>query len=86
MTDPTTPVWLVSGDNAISPAANGNGTGELAWGAITDNGNGTFSEVLYAMSSNQGIQAFTVTVPEPGPFALTAIGLGALLCVRKLRK
>jgi len=35
---------------------------------------GSVSQILYAMSSNQGIQAFVVTVPEPGSFGLIALG------------
>jgi len=87
MTDPNNPLWLASGNNTSGTlTANGNGTGEEAWGPITDNGDGTFSETLYAMSSNQGIQAFIVTIPEPGSFALTALGVGFLAFWRRLRK
>ena len=87
VTDPSAPVWLVSGNNTSgSLTANANGTGELAWGATTVNGDGTVSEVLYAMSSNQGIQAFTVTVPEPGTMGLGLLGLALLAVGRKLRK
>jgi hypothetical protein len=85
--DPANPVWLVSGNNTSGPlTANGNGTGALAWGATTVNGDGTATAVLYAMSSNQGIQAFIVAVPEPGIFALSGMGLGAFLLVRRLRR
>jgi len=82
VTDPTSPVWLASGDNVGSIVANSNGTGEIAWGATTVNGDGSTSEVLYAMSTNQGIQAFTVTVPEPSAFALGGLGL-ALFAMRR---
>src|SRR5207244_2191966 len=41
VTDPAIPVWLASGNNTISPVANANGTGELAWGATTVNGDGS---------------------------------------------
>jgi hypothetical protein len=63
VTDPLAPDWLASGNNTsgfVSP--NSNGTGELAWGDIAGN-----SAKLYAMSSNQGIQAFLVTVASPRP-------------------
>jgi len=87
MTNPNSPLWLASGNNTSgSLTANGNGTGEIAWGDIIDNGDGSFSERLYCMSSNQGIQAFIVTVPEPGVFSLAALGLGLLAFWRKLRK
>ena len=87
MTNPNSPLWLASGNNTSgSLTANGNGTGEIAWGDIIDNGDGSFSERLYCMSSNQGIQAFIVTVPEPGMGSLAALGLGLLAFWRKLRK
>jgi hypothetical protein len=65
-TDPAIPKWAASGRN-ISGAitANGNGTGSIAWGATTTNGDGSISRVLYAMSTNSGIQAFTLTLPVP---------------------
>lgn len=87
VSNPASPVWLVSGNNTSGTlTANGNGTGQLAWGPTTINGDGTATEILYAMSSNQGIQAFIVTVPEPGVFALFAMGLGALLLRRKIHR
>jgi hypothetical protein len=78
-TDPSNPVWLASGNNTSGTlAANGNGTGELAWGSTTLNADGSSTTPLYAMSSNQGIQAFLVTVPEPGVVAIFLLGLGAI--------
>lgn len=83
--DPAVPLHLASGNNTVTPAANANGTGQLAWGAVTVNGNGTISQILYAMSTNQGIQAFIVTVPEPGTLSLVTllIGLGGLTLRRR---
>lgn len=64
--DPSAPVWLASGRNVSGAlAANGNGTGSLTWGATTVNGDGSTSRILYGMSTNSGIQAFTVTLPVP---------------------
>jgi hypothetical protein len=59
---------------------NGNATGDIRWGAV-DNVN--LSATLYAMSTNQGIQAFTFTVPTPGTLGLA--GLGSLLAARRRR-
>ncbi|HYV27858.1 MAG TPA: DUF4623 domain-containing protein [Candidatus Eisenbacteria bacterium] len=85
--DPSNPVWLASGNTTSgSLTANGNGTGEMAWGDTIVNGDGTFSRVLYGMSSNQGIQAFLVTVPEPGPMGLGAVALGLIAFLRRFRK
>jgi hypothetical protein len=85
--NPGAPVYLASGNTTSgSLTANGNGTGEMAWGDTIVNGDGTFSKVLYGMSSNQGIQAFLVTVPEPSPIGLGAIGLGLIACWRRFRK
>jgi hypothetical protein len=86
VTDPANPLYLASGNNTSGTlTANGNGTGELAWGATTVNGDGSVSEILYAMSSNQGIQAFIVTVPEPCAFPLAILSLAAFALHRKLR-
>lgn len=86
-TDPNNPIYIASGNNTSGTlTANGNGTGELAWGAITVNADGSVSQDLYAMSSNQGIQAFIVTVPEPTTLALAAIGAVAAVCRRKFSR
>lgn len=69
ITDPNNPVALVSGNNTTGVlAGNTNGSGSVAWGAITGS-----TATLYAMSSNQGIQAFEVTLPPAGA---TAFGSG----------
>ena len=87
VSNPAAPIWLASKNNTTGTlTGNGNGTGELAWGAVTDFGNGFVQQTLYALSSNQGIQAFIVTVPEPGTLAFAALGMGALLALRRFRK
>ena len=64
--DPAAPAWLASGRNVVGNSpTNGNGTGELAWGATTVNEDGSVSQNLYGMSTNSGIQAFTFTLPSP---------------------
>ncbi len=79
---------LLGSGNTTSGAltANANGTGDVAWGAQTDNGDGTTSAKLYTLSSNQGIQAFTVNVPEPATGAILGLGISALVALRRSRK
>jgi hypothetical protein len=90
VSNPLAPVWLASGDNASGTlTANGNASGELAWGATTTNPDGSVTQVLYAMSSNQGIQAFDITVPEPSTMALSLVGglfVGATALRRRFKK
>lgn len=64
VTIPAAPTLAATG-NATSGTltANGNGVGSVKWGAISGN-----TATLYAMSTNQGIQAFTVTItPDVTP-------------------
>jgi hypothetical protein len=63
LTNPSTPVLAASGRTATtytSQGASGPFTGSVAWGQI--NGN---TANLYALSTNNGIQAFTVSVESP---------------------
>ncbi len=75
------PVLVASANNTSGVlAGNGNGVGGVAFGNITANG-----ATLYAMSSNQGIQAFQFSVvPEPGTAAL--LGLGSILVLGLRRR
>ncbi len=87
MTNPDSPVYLGTLNETVSPGSNGNGTGEMAWGPATYNPvTGSWSENLYTLSSGQGIQAFIVTVPEPGSFVLLGLGLATLAFWRKGRQ
>ncbi len=53
--------------------SNPNGVGGVAWGAVDELSS---TATLYAMSTNQGIQAFTFNaVPEPALLGLVATGL-----------
>ncbi len=59
--------------------ANGNGVGAISWGAISGN-----TATLYAMNTNNGIQAFDVeVVPEPASMMALVFGLGALAAKRR---
>lgn len=60
-------------------AGNTNGVGQVKWGSVT----GT-SATLYAMSTNQGIQAMTFeSVPEPMTMTLLAAGLAGIAARRR---
>jgi uncharacterized protein YcfJ len=73
-----TPV-LTLNNTTGAPVSNGNSTSDLAFGAI--NGN---SVTLYALNTNNGIQAFTITaVPEPA--SMIALGAGVLALARRRR-
>ena len=74
-TDPSNLGLLATVNNTSGAlTANGNGTGSVAWGPVFGD-----TAILYAMNSNQGIQAFAVTIPEPGVGALVLVGAGLLL-------
>jgi hypothetical protein len=70
VSNPASPVTMISATATTGTlTANVNGTGALAWGAIS----GTTAR-LYAMNSNQGIQAFDFSF---GPLAAaTTYGIG----------
>lgn len=85
--NPLSLVLLGSKNNTSGAlSANSNATGDVAWGDVTDNGDGTSTAKLYTLSSNQGIQAFSVLVPEPGAGALLGLGLSTLIALRRNRK
>jgi hypothetical protein len=81
MTDPANPVFLASGNNAgafVPGATAGAGTSQMRWGEIT----GT-TATLYASNTNNGIQAFIVTIPEPSSILLFALSGSVLSFIRR---
>jgi hypothetical protein len=86
-TDPSSPVLLGSANNTSGTlAANGNAAGQMAWGDVEyDSANSVWKAKLWTMSSNQGIQAFIVTVPEPSTVGLLALG-GCLVAAWNIRR
>lgn len=73
--DPTSFQLLFTGNNTSGTlTANANGTGGIGWGPTLGGG----SYPLYAMSTNQGIQGFVVTVPEPTSVSLAAVAAAGL--------
>ncbi len=71
MSTPLTPVKVAEITNTFGTlSANSNGTGGVGWGAVTDN-----TARLYAMATNQGVQAFTFDsgVPAVPPISTTDV-------------
>lgn len=69
---PSSPLLLASANNTVTPAANANATGSVQWGQISGN-----TATLYAMGSNQGIQAFSVTIQQPARATTFGVGCGS---------
>lgn len=65
--------------------ANTNGTGDIKFGDFVGVTSGGFEGKLYALNTNNGIQAFNVNV-VPEPATMTALGLGVAAMLRKRRK
>jgi hypothetical protein len=83
VTNPAAATLLVTGSTVQgSITANVNGTGALQWGEVLS----PTSQVLYAMSTNQGIQAMVFqAVPEPSTYAMMG-GAFAVIGVIASRK
>jgi len=77
MTNPAAPVFILQSPYAGTITVNGNGAGQVKFGAITGD-----TAIIYAMSTNNGIQAFTLTVPEPTTLGLLA-GAAAMVLRRR---
>jgi hypothetical protein len=73
ITVPSAPLQLTSGNLTSGVlTGNANGVGSVQWGAISGN-----SATLYAMSCNQGIQAFNVTIDQPARATAFGVGCGS---------
>ncbi len=82
ITNPAAAALLTTGSTVSGVlSANANATGGLQWGEMLS----PTSQVLYAMSSNQGVQAMIYTVPEPSTYAVMA-GAFAVIGVVASRK
>jgi hypothetical protein len=84
VTDPSNTFLLVSGTTTTGTlTANANGTGNLLWGPVLS----PTSQIIYAMSSNQGIQAMVFsTIPEPSSAAALAGMFCLAICSLSRRK
>lgn len=65
--------------------SNANATGDVKWGGVTLDSNGFPVATIYAMSTNQGIQAFSFSV-VPAPGAAGVLAMGGLLAARRRRR
>ena len=82
ITNPAAATLLTTGSTVSGLlSSNANATGGLQWGEMLS----PTSQVLYAMSSNQGVQAMIYTVPEPSTYAVMA-GAFAVIGVVASRK
>lgn len=81
MTDPAAPAFLTSGNNAgafVAGNVAGAGTSQMRWGAISGN-----TAILYGSNTNNGIQGFLVTVPEPSTALMLSIGMAGFALRRR---
>jgi hypothetical protein len=83
MTNPSLPVQLAVLDNLPGAAnANGNGVGQVKFGAITGG-----SAVIYVLNANNGIQAFKlITIPEPASGVLLVVSFATMLVGGRIRR
>ena len=87
MTVPGSPVLLGQANATTGTlASNANGTGDVSFGTAVTNLDGSVTDTVYAMSTNDGIEAYTFTlapVPEPSTVALGSLGAGAFYFWRR---
>lgn len=82
MTNPASPVQIAVKSNQPGPSnANANGVGQVKFGQISGS-----SAIIYALSTNNGIQAFELTnVPEPASAGMLGVGLAIAALARRRR-
>lgn len=80
VSNPLAPVLAAVSNPLATTVANGNGVGQVKFGAI----NGS-SATIYAMSANNGIQAFDVEV-VPEPATMIVLAGAAAIAARRRRK
>lgn len=87
ITNPATPALYGSAFTTIVGASvgNTNASGQVAWGDVTDLGGGFFQAQLYALNTNNGIQAMNFVVPEPSTWAMLAMAVatGGMVSLRR---
>lgn len=83
----TNPVLIASLSVTTGTFVNGNGTGQIAWGEVTyEPINQIYSAPLYALNTNNGIQAMVFAVPEPTTtmaVGICTVGLAAMMLRRR---
>ena len=79
----TNPVLVASLTVTTGTVANGNNTGQIAWGEVTyEPNNQIYSAPLYALNTNNGVQAMVFAVPEPSTTlaaGICTVGLAGLM-------
>jgi hypothetical protein len=66
--------------------ANSNSAGDVRFGLTGVNESNQPTVTLYAMNTNNGIQAFVVTIPEPSAIVMLGAGLAAVGLRRRRRR
>ncbi|MBU6221663.1 MAG: hypothetical protein KGR24_02830 [Planctomycetes bacterium] len=79
----TNPLLVASLSVTTGTVANGNNTGQIAWGEVTyEPNNQIYSAPLYALNTNNGVQAMVFAVPEPSTTlaaGVCTVGLAAMM-------
>lgn len=84
MTNPAAPVELTTSRIQTTTNPNTNFAGDVRFGEAGVDANGNPTMTLYALNTNNGIQAFVVTVPEPST-GLFVLSSALVACLRRRR-